>query len=77
MVEVVESGQITHSAVGVTRVRQTGAGVSQLVEEGVHHGVNGGETLRWCVFEQLGDQVDSVRVSFAEDLRGCKYGGKS
>lgn len=74
VVEVEEIWQVAHSAVGVTRIRQTCVGISQLVEEGVYHSVNGGESLRWCVLKQLGDQIDSVRVSLAEDLRICEYG---
>lgn len=71
VVEVVEVWQVADSSVGVTRVRQTRVGIPQLVEEGVDHGVNGGQTLRWCVLQQFGDQVDSVRISFTEHLHHC------
>jgi hypothetical protein len=74
VIEIVEIWQVAHSAVGVTRVRQACVGIPQLVEEGVYHSVNGGKSLRRCVLQQLRDQVDSVRVSLAEDLRTCKYG---
>ena len=69
VVEVVEGWQVPYSAVGVTRVRQTCVGVSQLIEEGVNHGVNSGQSLRWCVLQQFGDQVDRIRISFTEHLR--------
>lgn len=76
VVEVVEGRQIPHSAIGVTGVRQTCAGIPQLIKEGVHHGVNGRKSLRRCVLEQLGDQVNGVGVGFAEDLQDCKSGGR-
>ena len=77
VVEVKEVWQIPYSAVGVTRIRQTCAGVSQLVEEGVDHGINRRQSLSWCVLEQLRDQVDSVGVCFTEHLDACKYGEQS
>lgn len=75
VVEVVESRQIPYSAVGVAGVRQTCVGIPQLVEEGVHHGVDGGQSLRRCVLQQLRDQIDSVGVGFAENLGKCQVGG--
>jgi hypothetical protein len=66
--KVVERGQVPHGSVGVARVGQAGVGVPQLVEEGVHHGVNGRQSLGRCVLEQLGDEVDCVVVSLAEHL---------
>src|SRR5690242_4155109 len=76
MVEVVEGRQIPHSAIRAPGVGQTCAGIPQLIEEGMHHSVNGRTSLRRCVLEQLGDQVDGVGVGFAEDLQDCKSGGR-
>ena len=66
--EVVELGEVSQSSVGMTRVWKAGAGVSQFIEEGVHHGVNGGQTLGRSVFQQLGDQVNCVGICLAEHL---------
>lgn len=68
VVEVEEGRQIPHSAVGVARIGQTRVGVPQLIEEWVHHGINGGKSLCRCVFQQLGDQIDSAGIGFAENL---------
>jgi len=41
MSEVVQLGQITSGPVGMARVWQARVGIPQLIEEGVHHGVDG------------------------------------
>jgi hypothetical protein len=68
---VVEVEQLRHVLGGtsrVARIRESGVGVSQLVEEGVDHGFNGGQTLCRRVFEELGDKIDGTWVGLAEDL---------
>lgn len=52
----------------VPRIGELGAGVPELVEERVHHGIDCPEALRRCVLEQLGNKVNSVAVSLAEHL---------
>lgn len=66
--EVKEDGHLLDRAVGVARIWETRARVTQLVEEWVHHGVDRRETLGRCVLEQAGDEVDGIGVSLAEDL---------
>lgn len=41
-------------------VREAAVGIAELVEEGVDHGIDGRETLSRRVFEQRGDQIDSL-----------------
>lgn len=72
MRKVVQLWQITNRPVRVTRVGQAGVGISQLVEEGVDHGINRRKTLCGSVLEQLGDQVDGVGVRLPENLGICK-----
>jgi hypothetical protein len=66
--KVVEFWHIPRGAVGVTRVWQTSAWVPQLIEEGVNHGVDGRQPLSRGVFQQLGDQIDRIRIGLPEHL---------
>lgn len=66
--KVEKGGQILASTVLVSRIWQPGARVSELVEEGVDHGIDGGQALCRGVFEQARDEVDGIGVSFPENL---------
>lgn len=66
--EIKQVGQILENTRGVTRVGQLRAGIPQLIEEGVDHGVDRTQTLCRGVLEQLGNEVKRVLVSLAEDL---------
>lgn len=66
--EVEQVGQITKLASSVSRIGELGGWVSQLVEEGVNHGINGGLSLSGGVLEQAGNKVDGVGICLAEDL---------
>lgn len=68
VVEVEELRHVLGGTSRVARVRESGVGVSQLVEEGVNHGFNGGQTLCRRVLKELGNEIDGTRVSLAEDL---------
>ena len=68
MSEVVELGQITSGPVGVTRVWRARVRIPQLIEEGVHHGIDGRQTLGRGVFKQLRDQFDGAGVGLSENL---------
>jgi hypothetical protein len=74
--EVVKFWHIPRGAVGVTRVRQTSAWVPQLIEEGVDHGINGRQPLSRRVFQQLGDQIDRIRIGLPEHLYMRKLGSQ-
>ena len=68
VVEVEELRHVLGGTSRVARVGESGVGVSQLVEEGVNHGFNGGQTLCRRVLKELGNEIDGTRVSLAEDL---------
>lgn len=52
----------------VTRIRQAGTGIPQLVEEGLNHGVNGRQSLRRRILEKSGNKVNGVVRRFAKHL---------
>lgn len=66
--KVVQLWKVASGTIRVTRVGQAGAWIPQLVKEGMDHGIDSGETLCGSVFEQLGDEIDGIRISLAEDL---------
>lgn len=55
-------------AVRVTRIWKPSIFVSELVEEGMDHGVNSRQSLSRSVLEQFGDEVDGARICLAEHL---------
>lgn len=68
---VVEVEEFRHVLGGTSRVagvRESGVGISQLVEEGMDHGFNGGQTLCRRVLKELGNKIDGTGVGLAEDL---------
>lgn len=68
VVEVEELRQILGCTSRVTRIGESSVGVSQLIEEGVDHGLDGGQTLCRCVFEELRNEIDGAGIGLAEDL---------
>lgn len=68
VVEVEELRHVLGRTSRVARVRESSVRVSQLIEEGVNHGLNGGQTLCRCVFEELGNEIDGAGVGLTEDL---------
>lgn len=66
--ECEQLGKVLAGSSRVTRVGESRVWVPQLIEEGVHHGVNGGQSLSGSVLEQLGDQVDRIRICLTENL---------
>lgn len=50
------------------RIREHGVLVAELVEEGVDHRIDRSQTLRRRVLEQLGDEINRIRVGLAEHL---------
>jgi ribose 1,5-bisphosphokinase PhnN len=66
--EFEEVRHIFGSAIGVARVGQLDVGIPELVEEWVHHGLDSGETLSRGVLKQFRNEINRVRISFAEDL---------
>ena len=67
--EVEEIGQLPGETTGMTGVWKTRVRISQLVKEGMDHGVNRGEPLGGGIFEEGADKVDGIMGSFAENLR--------
>lgn len=73
--EVEERRKIAGRSIRMTRVRETGVGISQLIEERMSHGLDSGKTLSRGILQERSDQVDRVVGSLAEDLRtelGCE-----
>ena len=66
--KVEEGGKIPGGSVGMTRVRETGVGVSQFIEKWMSHGFDGGKTLSRGILQESSDQVNRVVRSLAEDL---------
>jgi len=66
--EVKQRREILELSSLVPRIRKLGAGFPKLVEERVHHGLDRPEALRRCIFEELGNKVNSVAVSLPEHL---------
>lgn len=66
--KVEEFRKITKLTRSMSGIGQLGLGITQLVEEGVDHGVDGRLSLCRGIFEQLGDEIDGVGISLAEDL---------
>ncbi len=69
MGEIKERGEVFGGAVAVTRVRQPRGRIPQLVEEGVHHRIDGGESLCGRVLEEPRDEVYGIGFCFPEHLR--------
>lgn len=68
MSEIEEVRQLFHGAVGMTGIREPSVRVPEFIKEGVNHGFDSGKPLRGRVLEELGDQVNGVRVSLTEYL---------
>jgi hypothetical protein len=68
VVEVEELRHVLGGTSWVARIRESGVRISQLVEEGVDHGFNGGQTLCRRVLEKLRNEIDGTGVGLAEDL---------
>lgn len=66
--EVEQLRKIPCGTVGVARVWEPCLRIPQLVEEGLDHGVDGRQALRWRVLQKLRDEVDSAGVGFPEHL---------
>ena len=66
--EIKKVRQLPRRACRVTRVRQPGSRISQLVEEGLNHGVNGRQSLRRRILEESGNKVNGVVGRFAKHL---------
>lgn len=66
--EVKEIWQVSQLTSSMTGVWQLSVRIPELVEEGVHHGVDGSLTLCWRILKQSGDKIDSIGVSLSEDL---------
>ena len=69
-VEVEEGRQFPRRRVLMARVGQARVGIAQLIEERMDESFDGGQTLRRCVFEKPGDEVDGIVRGAPEDLRG-------
>ena len=72
MSEIEQLRQIPCGAVGMARIWKPGLRIPQLVEEGLHHGVDRGEALGGGVLQELRDQINRGRVSFPENLGVCQ-----
>lgn len=70
VVEVEELRQVLGCTSRVTRIGESSVRVSQLIEEGVDHGLDSGQTLCRCVFEKLRNEIDGAGIGLAEDLFG-------
>src|ERR1700760_3223008 len=67
--EVKEIRKIFAATIGVSRVWQPRIRVSEFVEERVHHCLDCRQSLCRRILEKSRDQVDSMWVRLAEDLR--------
>ena len=52
----------------MTRIGQAGGGIPQLVEEGMHHSIDGRKPLGRGVLQEFRDEVDRIRVGLPEHL---------
>ena len=66
--KIEEGGQILDWTIWMTRIRESGRGFSKFIKERVNHSINGRQSLRGCVLEEARNQLNSVRVSLAEDF---------
>ena len=66
--EIKEGRQILDRAIWMTRIRESGRGLSQLIKEWVNHSVDGRQSLGGGILEEARNQLNGVRVSLAEDL---------
>ncbi len=66
--EIEKGGQILDWAIWMTRVREAGRGLSQLVKEWVNHSIDGRQSLGGGILEEARNQLNGVRVSLAEDF---------
>lgn len=66
--EIKEGGKILDLSVGVARIRELRAWVTELIEEGMNHGVHSRKSLRWGILEEAGDEVDRICIGLSEDL---------
>ena len=68
MREIEEFGKFANRRIGMTRVGETGVGVSQLIEEWMGNGLDGRKTAGGSVLQESSDQVNGLVGSLAEDL---------
>lgn len=66
--EVKERWQIPDGSRVVPRVRKSGAGVPEFIEEGMDHGIDRRQTLGGGILKKEGDEVDSISVGLLENL---------
>lgn len=66
--EVKESRHLLCSTGGMTRIRETTIRSAKLVEEWVHHGIDGREALSRSVFKKSRDKFNCILSGFAENL---------
>lgn len=71
--EVEELWHLLGSTSGMTRVRETTIRGTELIEERVNHGVDGGKTLSRSVLKKRGDQIDSILGGFPEYLHTSQH----
>lgn len=66
--KIEKRGQILDWTIWVTRIRESGRRISQLIKERVNHSINGRQSLGGSVLEEARNQLDGIRLSLAEDL---------
>lgn len=66
--EVKERRKVLELARLVPRIGKAGVGIPEVIKEGLHHRVDGRQTLGGCVLQQLANQVDGGLVGLAEHL---------
>jgi hypothetical protein len=67
--EVEQRGELSWPSVLMAGIWKTRRRVPQLVEEWMYHGLDGGQPLRGCVLQELGNEIDGGCVRFAEYLK--------
>ena len=60
LVEIEKTRQVLGTAIRMAGVGEAAVRITELVKEGVDHGIDGRETLSRGVLEQRGDQIDSL-----------------
>jgi hypothetical protein len=66
--EIKQVRQFPRRPCRVTRIRQAGTRIPQLVEEGLNHGINGRKSLCRRVLEKGRNEVNGVVRRFAKHL---------
>lgn len=68
LVKVEQWGERLQLATSVAGIGEHGVLVTDLIEEGMNHGINRSQALGRRVLEQLGDQINRISVGLAEHL---------